>query len=154
MDFQAFGEDLILHFGYFGLFVSGIISSTMFPFPIEVLMLFGIYLGMDLNLAIIVTSFGSAVGATTGYYIGLKGLRSIAGKWVDAQEERRAIRIFKKYGPISLVLSSWIPFFGDAIPIVAGTFHIKFWDYFIPLMVGKFSKFISVAYAFHFFGIF
>lgn len=154
MDLELLGQSLIVNFGYIGLFVSAIIAATMLPFPVEVLMLFGIYLGMDINLSIIVTSLGSAVGATTGYYVGVKGMRKLASSWVDRQEERKAIRVFKKYGAVSLFLSSWIPFFGDAIPIVAGTFKIKFSHYFIPLMLGKFSKFASFAYALHFAGVF
>lgn len=154
MDLEALGQGMILDFGYVGLFVSAIISATLLPFPIEVLMLFGIYLGMDINLSIIVTSFGSAIGATTGYYIGLKGLRGVMRRWVDEKKEKRATRLIDRYGPLSLILASWIPFVGDAIPIVAGMFRMKFIRYFIPLIIGKFSKFISYAYLLHFAGVF
>jgi membrane protein YqaA with SNARE-associated domain len=154
MDLESIGQTLIINFGYIGLFISAILSATMLPFPVEVIMLFGIYLGLDINMSIIVTSLGSAVGATTGYYLGVKGMRKLARKWVDRQEEKKAIKMFKKYGSVSLFLSSWIPFLGDAIPIVAGTFKMKFKHYFIPLMIGKLSKFTLVAYALHFAGVF
>ena len=53
---------------------------------------------------------------------------------------------FMKYGKWSLLLG-WVPFIGDPITFVAGTFRYSFFPFLILVSVGKVARYLVVYFS-------
>ncbi|GAA5097614.1 hypothetical protein GCM10023338_09180 [Wohlfahrtiimonas larvae] len=80
-------------------------------------------------IAWIVASIGNSAGAILSYFLG----RLIPPKKLPSQRVQRSL---SKYGS-SILLFSWIPFIGDALPIAAGWLRLPIWSCMIYLFIGK-----------------
>lgn len=131
-------EDLIVQFGYVGLFVISFLAATVIPFSTEVAVLGMPLLGFDGWSVAGVATAGNFLGSMTGYFAGLYGSDFIFSRYFDAKPERveRAQRWFQQYGAPTLFLT-WVPFIGDLLPVVAGTLGLNGWVTSFWVLLGK-----------------
>lgn len=112
------------------LFISGFTSATILPGSSEVaLMAFLEKHPTHTFSAWLIASIGNSAGAILSYYVG----RLIPPKKLPSP---RVQRYLNKYGS-SILLFSWIPFIGDALPIAAGWLRLPVWLCIIYLFIGK-----------------
>tara|TARA_Y100000310_G_scaffold341787_1_gene442106 strand:- start:8722 stop:9177 length:456 start_codon:yes stop_codon:yes gene_type:complete len=139
-----FISSLITNYGLFGLFITAFISYSIFPIPpIEV------FIVLALNFFNPYTVFFTALlGATFGsilnYFIGIKGIRRFINK--SSKKEKKAERLFDKWGPISIVLFGWLPIIGNPLIIIAGTLKMNFWKLLVYSILGKIWYLILVIW--------
>lgn len=121
------------------VFVVAFVSATVLPGGSEVVLLgaitgnpdkFWIFLGM--------ATLGNALGAMTGYLMG----RFIPEK----EKEGKAIAWLKKYGYFALLMT-WIPLFGDAIPIAAGWLRLNPLICAVMAALGKGARYLAISSA-------
>lgn len=146
----VWGKEFIINFSYLGIFAISIVStSTLFlPFPIYVIIFFASGLGLNPLLVGIVAGVGSALGEFTGYFIG------VGGRYIIREHEKKtpkAVRFFtkffKKYGFVTIVITSFLPFPFDFIGILSGMSRYKIKKFFLATALGKCIKTILIAYA-------
>jgi membrane protein DedA with SNARE-associated domain len=135
--FKSFSE-LLLQYGYFGVFVLSFIGTASIIIPIPyTLIIFQLSMSRQLNstLLIIAGGLGSAFGELTGYALGYFGRR------VVSEERQRKmtylVRVFDRYGPLAIFVFALTPLPDDLLFIPLGMMKYKLYKVFIPSLVGK-----------------
>lgn len=141
----------IYNYGYLNLFILSFLASTVLPIGSEALVVALVHQGFSPFNVILVATAGNYLGSCTTYYIGLKG-RPVLEKYFSPSPEQleKSEKLFKKYGIYTLFFT-WVPGIGDAITMVAGLMHISFKCFSILVFLGKFGRYLSIAYLTAFF---
>ncbi len=139
-------QDVLLNYGYLGLFIASFFASTILPFGSEGILVYLVYEKFNIPALVLVASAGNYFGACTSYYIGLKG-RGIVERYlrIDSRDIEKAERYFSKYG-MYILLFTWLPFIGDAFTVAGGLLRLQFWMFSVLVFTGKFLRYLAVAY--------
>ena len=142
-------ESLLLEYGYQGLFVASFLASTVLPFGSEGFLVFLVSRGLNVLAVILVASVGNFLGSCTTYYIGMKGRKYVERVLhVKPSDMEKAGKYFYKYGSYALLLS-WLPVVGDLLVVMAGILRLRLATFSVLVFVGKFLRYLVVAYAAH-----
>jgi membrane protein YqaA with SNARE-associated domain len=87
----------------------------------------------------------SVLGAFVAYVLGMYGIRKII-PFHNPDRERRIKGWFDKYGAALLLISPWIPFAADLIPIVAGVENFNLSTFLATISVAKAIKGVATVY--------
>ena len=134
---------------YLSLFAVGFLVATIIPFGSEVyfasLLSMKQYNGL---LLLIAASLGNVLGSVFNWICGYYANYFIKKKWFPINQKHidKASIIFNKYGKWSLLLA-WVPFIGDPITFVAGTFRYSFLPFLLLVSIGKVGRYIFVYFA-------
>jgi membrane protein YqaA with SNARE-associated domain len=133
---------LVSTYGYFGVFLVELISSSSILFPLHGYLVV-IAAGTVLNpfLVAICAGLGAAVGELTGYILGVGG-----GKLIGKAELESARRMYTKYGLWTIFLFASTPLPFDVIGILCGTLRVDLRIFFLMTFVGKASLYTLLAY--------
>lgn len=139
-------QDVLLNYGYPGLFLASFLASTILPFGSEGILVYLVSKNFNIPALVLVASAGNYFGACTSYYIGLKG-RGIVERYlrIDSSDIEKAERYFSKYG-MYILLFTWLPFIGDAFTVAGGLLRLRFWMFSVLVFTGKFLRYLAVAY--------
>ncbi|NLI63039.1 MAG: DedA family protein [Methanosarcinaceae archaeon] len=142
---------VILHllndYGYFSLFITSFLSSTLIPMASEAFVIAMIEVSRKKFWEIIIiATAGNFLGSCTTYYIGHKGVNHFLYKYFSPSEKKmeKAKYYFEEYGAYAL-LFSWVPVIGDVLVFAAGVLKYKFLYFFILTFIGKFARYIFIA---------
>ena len=134
-----------LQYGYAGVFVISIIGAMsiiiLIPYTLFIYLLGAFLDPVPLALA---GGLGSAIGEVTGYLIGYYG-RAIISK----ERQRKMdymLKIFNRYGPITIFLFALTPLPDDLLFIPLGIMRYSLIRVFIPCFLGKFLMCLILAY--------
>ena len=143
---ESFIPLLLKSFGYFGIFLVSLIStSTIFlPAPLYLIIVAASALGMNPFLVALSSAIGMAIGELTSYFIGLGGNKLLEEK--HKKGIKRFERFFKKYGFVSVVITAFIPFPFDIVGISAGIGRYEIKRFLLAVFIGRFFKAILLAY--------
>jgi membrane protein DedA with SNARE-associated domain len=139
-------QKFALQFGYLGVFIISFIGSVsvIFPVPYTIVIFF---LGSVLDPLFVAISggLGAALGEFSGYALGYYGRKIVS------DERRRKmdfiLRIFGKYGPVTIFLFALTPLPDDLLFIPLGVMHYPFLRAFIPALFGKMLMTFILAYS-------
>lgn len=125
--------------GYMGLFAASFLAATLLPGGSEVVL--GAVLYQAPNhfwTAVSVATVGNTLGALTSYLI---------GRFLPKTKRHiNAIEWLRRWGYFALLLS-WLPIVGDALCVAAGWLRMNPWWATLSIAVGKFGRYLVVAYA-------
>jgi len=146
-------ESLAVQYGYFGVFLISLIGalSIIFPIPYTVIIftLGGLKVGeawvFEPLLIAIAAGIGSAIGEFSGYLLGIGGRKVISDKYKKKMDS--LVRVFNKYGPITIFLFALTPLPDDLLFIPMGVMRYSIVKAFIPALIGKFCMNLIVAYS-------
>ncbi len=140
-------ETLVANYGYFGLFASSFLASTVLPIGSEGVVVLLMLKGFNIASVVVIATIGNYLGACTTYYIGLKGRDKVIEKYlkIDRAQMSKAEKLFKKYGAYAL-LFTWLPLIGDTITITGGILKFEFRMFSVLVFTGKFLRYLTVAY--------
>lgn len=123
------------------LFVAAFISATVIPGGSEAVLLGAVAAQPDRTLEfVLIAMVGNTLGGMTGYLIG----RFIPEK----KKEGRALAWLHKYG-IWAVFFSWVPLFGDALPVAAGWLRLNPWLTALFVALGKGARYAVLVVGLH-----
>lgn len=145
-------QDIIIKFGYIGIFLLIAIENIFPPIPSEVILTFSGFISTSTNLnlfiVILVSTLGSIFGAIILYYIGyfldknkiIYIVRSKIGKFLRLKEEKilNSIDIFNESGAKSIFICRFIPILRSLISIPAGIARYNFPIFLILTSIGSF----------------
>lgn len=145
-------ENYLLQYSYVGVFAISLIGamSIIVPIPYTFIILTLGMDGMDPLLLTVAGGLGSGVGEFSGYVLGYYG-RSV----ISEKQQRKMdfmIRIFDRYGPITIFLFALTPLPDDLLFIPLGILRYKFIKAFIPCILGKTLMCAILAYGGQLFG--
>jgi membrane protein YqaA with SNARE-associated domain len=145
-------ENYLLQYSYIGVFAISLVGamSIIVPIPYTFIILTLGMEGMNALLLTVAGGLGSGVGEFSGYILGYYG-RSV----ISEKQQRKMgymIRIFDRYGPITIFLFALTPLPDDLLFIPLGMLRYKFIKAFIPSILGKTLMCAILAYGGQFFG--
>jgi membrane protein YqaA with SNARE-associated domain len=132
---------------YLLLFSSALLAATFLPLSSEVVLASLLLQGYSTLLLWLVATVGNTLGSLVNWAIGRFLLHFQDREWfpVSSQQLARAQGWFQYYGRWSL-LFAWMPFGGDALPLVAGIMRVPV----IPLLLlcgtGKALRYAVLIY--------
>lgn len=138
-------EEIIVQFGYVGLFVVSMLAASILPFSSEIFVVLMPTFGYNIWMVGIVATVGNYAGALTVYYMGRKGTEYILERYprIDRTRLEQAEAWFGRWGP-SVLLLAGIPIIGDPICLVAGSLHMKLSTFSIWSFVGKGWRYVLI----------
>lgn len=131
-----------------GLFLSAIVSSTLFPGGSEVVL--GVLAAgqqHDPWLLLTVASLGNTLGGLISWLLGLLVVRqrfSFTERLLEKQQ--RAITWLRKWGSPGLLLS-WLPIVGDPLCFAAGFLRVPFLASLLFITLGKTARYAVILFA-------
>lgn len=131
---------------YLTLFITALISATLFPLGSEALLIYDITQGYNIYLLLLFATLGNSLGSVINYYMALKGEEYLLEKKVLS--EKHIIKgkfYFDKYGSW-IILLSWLPIVGDTITFVAGLLKYDFKKFLILVTISKLSRYLVLVY--------
>ena len=135
---------------YISLFIFCLTLGTFFPFASETYLI-TLLLSEKYNvlLLLLLASVGNILGSVISWLFGYFINYFINKTWFPINKYllQKANSIFKKYGKWSL-LFSWVPFIGDPIAFVAGTFRYNLIFFLIFVSIGKVSRYLLIYFYF------
>jgi membrane protein YqaA with SNARE-associated domain len=133
-------------YGYFGIFLISLIGalSIFFPIPYTVV-IFALGEKFEPLWIAVAAGIGSAIGEFSGYLLGVGGRKAISAKYKKKMDF--LVRVFNKYGPITIFLFALTPLPDDLLFIPMGVMRYSIVKAFIPALIGKFCMNLIVAYS-------
>jgi len=131
------------------LFISALISSTLFPGGSEALLLYKLQ-EEPLNpyMLVFIATFGNILGSVITYVMGKYGFQ-FSHQWfsISATKIQKAESHFKRVGTPALLLA-WLPIIGDPLCFVAGSLRYPFILFITLVSVGKLARYAALAWVF------
>lgn len=140
-------QSLSMQYGYFGIFLLGLIGALSIFFPIPYTVVIFTLGGQGFNpLLIAVTAgLGSAIGEFSGYLLGWGGRKAISEKYKKKMDF--LVRLFNRFGPIVIFIFALTPLPDDLLFIPLGAMRYGIIKTFIPALIGKVLMNFIVAYS-------
>ena len=135
-----------VEFGFLGLFFASFLGATIIPLSSEIVLSVLLAKGYDINLSIVIATFGNWLGGLSSYYLGTLGKWNFVEKYFRIKKEkifRFKIKI-DKWGSFYAFFCC-LPFVGDPLAISLGFFRTSFFKVSLWMFLGKFVKYILWA---------
>ena len=139
-------ENFLLHYGLPALFFLSLLAATLVPMGSEWLLLSLLFQGFSPVQVVVVATLGNVLGACITYGIGVWGSEFLMKKLlrVDEKQSTRAMALYQRYGPFSLLLS-WLPVIGDPLCLAAGVLRLQPLLFLLPVVTGKLARYTFIA---------
>jgi len=128
-------KDTVQSWGYSGVFVLMLLESSSVPIPSEVILPFAGYLIsrgiLNVWITVTVATLAGIAGSLVDYYIGLKGVQSLAkhkilGRVILSQKQLEIVASwFNKHGAPMVFFSRLIPGFRTIVSFPAGAVRMN-----------------------------
>lgn len=139
---------LLIDWGYWGLFLSALIAGSILPFSSEAVMVLLIHLGLDPAGCVVAASLGNTLDGMTCYWIGTLGRTEwIARLGVSTRQLARARKVLAGRGAL-MGFFAFLPAIGEAIAIVLGLMRSNIWITSGSMLAGKTARYVAILLTF------
>lgn len=152
-------SNLIVQFGYAGIFAVTFIENIIAPIPSEFVFPWAGFLASQGKLSLFLIAFSGALGSLAAalvlYYLGRsmsgdKSRKFVAkyGKYLFVKEEdlEKAEGWFKNYGVWTVLIFRLIPLGRTIISVPAGFIKMNIWEFSLLTFIGTFAWCFILAY--------
>ena len=138
---------------YLTIFVSALISATLFPLGSEAILIYDLNEGYSVLWLLVWATLGNTLGAVVNYILGYQGEKFLEQKnLIDKKRFSKFTKLFKKYGAYTLLLA-WLPLVGDFFTLAGGVARYPFWNFFFLVLVAKFGRYLVLIMGWYFINI-
>ncbi len=137
--------DQLKGYGYLGAFLISLTFNATLILPAGNILILSV-LGAVLPSAVVVGlvgGAGAAIGEMTGYMAGYSG-RGLAQR---SKMYNRVESWMKRWGTLTILIMSIVPFIFDLAGIAAGVLRFPFWKFFLLCWLGRTLLYIGAALA-------
>ena len=137
--------DQLQSYGYLGAFIISLTFNATLILPTGNILILSV-LGAVLPSAIVVglvSGAGAAIGEITGYLAGYSG-RGLAQR---SKMYNRVEGWMRRWGVLTILIMSVVPFVFDLAGIAAGVLRFPFWKFFLLCWLGRTLLYIGAALA-------
>lgn len=135
--------EILIEYGYIGVFIAAFLAATILPFSSEVVLSGVLLTGASYALCITAATLGNWLGGMTCYWLGLLGKREWIIKYLKLKEEKldRVTRWLQKKG-------AWMAFFvflpgiGDFFAVALGLLRANIWAVAGFMLAGKLFRYL------------
>lgn len=129
---------LLINWGYPGMFVSAFIAGSVLPFASELVLAALIKLGLNPMGCLIAATLGNTLGGMTCYFIGHLGKLEWIEKYLHIKPEKIAkTQKFLQGKGSFMAFFAFVPVIGSAIAVTLGYMRGNVWITTFSMMAGK-----------------
>jgi len=131
------------------LFLSALISSTLFPGGSEAVLLYRLDQRGDARALVAIATVGNVLGSLITFAIGWLGNQAVHKRWLRISEQQlvSAEHWFARFGKPAL-LFAWLPVVGDPLCLVAGLLRCSPLSFLLLVSTGKAARYLLLALPF------
>lgn len=139
---------LLIDWGYLGLFLSALIAGSILPFSSELVLAALVKLGLSPELCVLSAALGNTVGGMTCYYIGRLGRTDWIEKYLRVKPEKveRMQRFLQGKGAL-MAFFVFLPIVGEVIAIALGLMRSNVWITTLSMFTGKLLRYVLMLLA-------
>ena len=140
--------ELLVQFGYIGMFISALLAGSVLPFNSEVVIGALKVAGLDPWWLLISGTVGNVLGGLFNYWIGTFGRMDWIEKYLHIKEEKiiRAQKFMAGRGAL-MAFFAFLPFVGEAIAIALGFMRSNLMLTTTSMFAGKLVRYIAMLWA-------
>lgn len=139
---------LLIDWGYVGMFLSAILAGSILPFSSELVMIALIKLGLSPLGCLFAATVGNTVGGMTCYYMGHLGRLDWVEHYLKIKRDKveRAQRFLQGKGAM-MAFFAFLPFVGGLIAVTLGLMRSNLPLTVSSMLVGKLLRYILLLWA-------
>ena len=139
---------LLIDWGYLGLFISALLAGSIVPFSSELVMIALIKVGLSPVMCVLFATLGNTIGGMTCYYMGRLGKISWIEKYFKVKKEKvdKMVKFLQGKGAL-MAFFTFLPAIGEVIAIALGFMRSNTWLTIVSMFVGKLIRYILLLYA-------
>lgn len=139
---------LLITWGYPGMFLSAFIAGSILPFASELVLAALIKLGLNPIGCLIAATLGNTLGGMTCYFIGHLGKLEWIEKYLHVKPEKIAkTQKFLQGKGSFMAFFAFVPIIGSAISVTLGYMRGNVWITCLSMMAGKVLRYYLLIQA-------
>lgn len=139
---------LLIDWGYVGLFISALLAGSIIPFSSELVMVALVKVGLSPTLCVLAATLGNTVGGMTCYYMGRLGRIDWIERYFKVKKEKiDRMQSFLQGKGALMGFFAFLPFVGEAIAIALGLMRSNVVLTTLSMFVGKLVRYIAMLAA-------
>ncbi len=139
---------LLIDWGYVGLFISALLAGSIVPFSSELVMVALVKVGLSPTLCVLSATLGNTVGGMTCYYMGRLGRVDWIERYFKVKKEKiDRMQSFLQGKGALMGFFAFLPFVGEAIAIALGFMRSNVVLTTLSMFVGKLVRYIAMLAA-------
>lgn len=139
--------ELLISYGYFGMFLSGLVAGSVLPFNSEVVMGALRAAGLASWPLIIYGTVGNVLGGLFNYWVGTFGRMDWIEKYLHVSQKSldRAQRFMAGRGAW-MAFFAFVPLLGSALTVLLGMMKANVPITVVAMTLGKFLRYVAVVF--------
>lgn len=139
--------ELLVQFGYIGMFVSALLAGSVLPFNSEVVIGALKVAGLDPWWLLAAGTLGNVLGGLFNYWIGTFGRMDWIEKYLHIKEEKieRAQHFMTGRGAL-MAFFAFVPIIGSAITVALGLMRANLPVTVFSMTLGKFLRYAIIVF--------
>ncbi len=139
---------LLIDWGYVGLFISALLAGSIIPFSSELVMVALVKVGLSPTLCVLAATLGNTVGGMTCYYMGRLGRIDWIERYFKVKKEKiDRMQSFLQGKGALMGFFAFLPFVGEAIAIALGFMRSNVMLTTLSMFIGKLVRYIAMLAA-------
>jgi membrane protein YqaA with SNARE-associated domain len=136
----------MVQWGYPGLFISAVVSGSIFPFSSELVLIALIKLGLEPISCVLLASVGNTIGGMSCYYMGYAGKTEWVEKYMKLNHDKidSMQKKLKKHGSY-MAFFAFLPAVGEVIAVTLGFMRTNQFATTTSMFVGKLIRYIAMT---------
>lgn len=135
-------------YGYAGLFAISFLAATILPLGSELVFAGMILAKYDPWLCLIIASVGNTLGGMTNYLLGRLGKIEWIEKYLKVKSDKiEKVKSWLKYKGAVMAFFSFMPIFGDVIPLALGFMRANVYAVTLAMFAGKLLRYWLIMYS-------
>ena len=139
---------LLIDWGYVGLFISALLAGSIIPFSSELVLVALVNVGLSPAVCVLSAALGNTVGGMTCYYMGRLGRIDWIEKYFKVKKEKidRMQHFLQGKGAL-MAFFAFLPFVGEAIAIALGFVRSNLMLTTVSMFIGKLLRYMAMLWA-------
>lgn len=139
---------LLIDWGYVGLFISALLAGSIIPFSSELVLVALVNVGLSPAVCVLSAALGNTVGGMTCYYMGRLGRIAWIEKYFKVKKEKidRMQHFLQGKGAL-MAFFAFLPFVGEAIAIALGFMRSNLMLTTVSMFIGKLLRYMAMLWA-------
>lgn len=140
--------DILISYGYGGMFISAFVAGSVFPFSSEAVMIGLLAAGLNPTPLAISATIGNWAGSMLNYFIGRLGKMEWIERYLHVKKEKiaRAQRFMGGRGAW-MGIFTFMPVLGSAISIALGLMRANVVITSLSTFIGKAIRYVILLYS-------
>lgn len=139
---------LMIDWGYLGLFVSAVLAGSVIPFSSELVMIALVKVGLNPAMCVLFATLGNTIGGMTCYYMGHLGNVVWIEKYFKVKKEKiDKMQQFLQGKGALMGFFAFLPFVGSAVAIALGFMRSNVWLTTLSMLTGKLVRYAVMLLA-------